>query len=375
MADETSPSTGQEKPRMTRRNAIVFLAANLDQGGVADHVKMLAQELNQQGIKSVALDRRGEFTTNIPRQCEQIGAEWIGLHFVSYGWAQNGLLKKQTIADIKTACAGRRLALYLHELWIGESVNDSCKHRLIGWSQRRSLLRLIKVLAPEQVFTSNPVYQTILAHHGVRSDVLPLPGNLPAPTANDECAARQWLTDHRVDPQEAPAVVFGAIHPEWDPRAALMSWADHLSSKNQPATLLTLGRHGPAGTNRLGEIQQSMPKLRIIRAGELAPANLAGLLACASFGLATTPWALIGKSGSAAAYREAGLPVLVTRDDWHWRRGTTPNPIPHSQFWQWSETPVFDWQRFLVARAPRQTTLHSTATAWLALIHSDQSNS
>jgi len=37
----------------------------------------------------------------------------------------------------------------------------------------------------------------------------------------------------------------------------------------------------------------------------------------ADFGVAASPWQLIGKSGSAAAMLDHGLPVIVTRDDFH----------------------------------------------------------
>jgi hypothetical protein len=35
----------------------------------------------------------------------------------------------------------------------------------------------------------------------------------------------------------------------------------------------------------------------------------------ADFGVAASPWQLIGKSGSAAAMLDHGLPVIVSRDD------------------------------------------------------------
>ena len=43
----------------------------------------------------------------------------------------------------------------------------------------------------------------------------------------------------------------------------------------------------------------------------------------ADLGIASHPWALIGKSGAAAAMLEHGLPVLVPRDDWRLRGAST----------------------------------------------------
>ena len=56
-------------------------------------------------------------------------------------------------------------------------------------------------------------------------------------------------------------------------------------------------------------------KLEFHRLGRLAPQALADFFATADFGVATTPWSLIGKSASVAAMLDCGLPVVVNRDD------------------------------------------------------------
>jgi hypothetical protein len=48
------------------------------------------------------------------------------------------------------------------------------------------------------------------------------------------------------------------------------------------------------------------------------PANrVSEFLQEADFGIATSPWELIGKSGTVASMLEHGLPVIVNRDDVH----------------------------------------------------------
>jgi hypothetical protein len=54
---------------------------------------------------------------------------------------------------------------------------------------------------------------------------------------------------------------------------------------------------------------------RFASMGRLSPQAIADLFAAADFGVATTPWALIGKSASVAAMLDGGLPVIVNRDD------------------------------------------------------------
>ena len=61
------------------------------------------------------------------------------------------------------------------------------------------------------------------------------------------------------------------------------------------------------------------------RMGELSPQQVADFFAEAHFGIATTPWELIGKSASAAAMLDAGLPVIVNRDEVHYPGAVEPN--------------------------------------------------
>lgn len=354
---------------MNHADSIALWAAHLDHGGVADHVYSLAQELRKQGARVITLDRGTGNTTVIRSQCDDAGIEWIGLHFVSYGWAKNGVLSRRDINEIARACETRRIAIYFHELWIGESRNDSFKHRLIGWFQRQRLLQMIEVLKPNKVFTSNPVYQTLLQRHGVASSILPLPGNIPIASDRDKGMARQWLSEHGIKPEDLPVVIFGTIHPEWDPEAALLSWCEYQRQQHRPAVLVTLGKHGPAGLDQLSNLKSRIPQLKIVSTGEQSAEMLAGLLSFASFGIATTPWALIGKSGSVAAFLEAGLPVLVTRDDWQCRSGATPAPNAHPQLWKWKHDSPFDWSAFLSSHGSPNRIVEAVVKVWLNLIH------
>jgi hypothetical protein len=45
-------------------------------------------------------------------------------------------------------------------------------------------------------------------------------------------------------------------------------------------------------------------------------------------GIATTPWEIIGKSATAAAMVDHGLPVIVSRDDVRFRVPSEPTPEP-----------------------------------------------
>ena len=354
---------------MSRPPTITLLAARLHSGGVADHVALLATALTERGADVRTCSGNSDFVAAI-QACENSdGKHWVGLHFVAYGWARHGILRRSDIARLRAACAARHVVLYLHELWIGAERGASLKHRFIGAFQRRGLLRLHAALRPEHVLTSNPVYQAMLAREGIAASTLPLPGNLPAPSETDRREARAWLTTVGLRGEQAPdlAAIFGLIHPDWDATPALAEWCASRAASGHPTALLTLGRHGAAGPRKLAGLRERIPGLRIVSTGEKPAPLLAGLLAECSLGFATSPWALIGKSGTAAAFLDAGLPVVVTRDEWQWRDGPTPPPLPHPALWRWTSTPSFAWGPCLDSRSEARPSIARVADAWLRL--------
>lgn len=278
---------------------------------------------------------------------EPPGGVW--LQFVAFGWGNRGVISGATTRALGEACAGRRTVVNLHELWLGEATGDGLKNRWLGAWQRRGVLRMLQAVKPVAVMTSTPVYQAILAKAGIAAELWPLPGNLPDPTASDQLAADAWLRERGLE-NAALAVVFGAVHPEWDGVKALRSWQEHHAQAGRKGVLLVLGRNGPAAKEVFARLAKEVPQLRMEFGGMLAAGLLAAVMAKASLGLATTPWALIGKSGSVAAYRALGVPVLVTRDDWRWRRGETPLRAEEPGLRRWRED--LDWARLLAERTP-----------------------
>jgi hypothetical protein len=342
----------------------IFLAAQLEQGGVADHVRRLAEAINSRGGCACAVDRRAAACAAYTEH-----KRLLGFHFVSYGWARRGIIRSSDIREIRKIILGHHLAVYFHELWIGEARGEPLKNRLIGALQRRAIRRLLLALRPAHVLTSNPVYAAMLADLGCPAEVLPLPGNLPPADADARAAARAWLAARSAPATEARAALFGTIHPEWQGEEAVASWCADAARRGLAPRLLALGRLGPAAPARLAALRAAAPALLIDETGELPAPLLAGLLAECELAFATSPWALIGKSGSAAAFLEAGLPTLVTRDDWRRRRGVTPLPEPRPGLRLWpAGTRDFDWSAFLATRPPAASALGRVADFWIQLV-------
>lgn len=342
--------------------SIVLLTANLAPGGVTDHVRALAAALREIGA-SAALATRDE-----PPRAAAPG-EWLALHFVAYAWARHGILGLRELTDLRAAASGRRVAIYFHELWIGESGHEPFKNRVVGLFQRRGIRRLLAALRPAHVLTSNPVYAGMLGELGHPAEVLPLPGNLPRADEDARTEARRWLAARGAGASEARAALFGTIHPEWRGEDAVTAWCADAARRGLSPRLLALGRLGAAAPARLAALRAAAPSLRIEESGKLPAPLLAGLLAECELAFATSPWALIGKSGSAAAFREAGLPMLVTRDDWRRRRGPTPLPAeaPGLRLWP-ADGRGLDWPSFLADRPPAESVLGRVVDSWIRLL-------
>lgn len=231
--------------------------------------------------------------------------DFVSLQFVCYGFHPRGI--DFTLGSkLRAITGGFPVQIMLHELWIGAETGAPAKARLFGFLQRRCLLDVVKKLRPCAVHTSNLAYVTLLRGRGVIASLLPLFGSIPLPPVG--LPARE-----RDDP--LVFVFFGALHPVWPPEP-LFSLLRALERK---IVFAHIGRLGPGET-----LWEKLPAdygkiFEFRRLGVQSPEKIAEFFRTgADFGIATTPWALIGKSATVAAMLEHGLPVIVNRDDVHY---------------------------------------------------------
>lgn len=257
--------------------------------------------------------------------------DWLSLQFVPYGFHQKGLVTGlgERLAPF---IAGRRVHLMFHELWIGQQRGASLRHRLVGWAQRRAVLALVKQLSPLVIHTSNPTYQALAAESGMHAKQLPLCGSIPMAASTDahwlerECARLGVSTGHLAPRENCWWFgMFGSLHPEWVPEPLFTHIAQAAERARRGVAILSIGRQGP-GASLWREIEaRYSPRFGFANLGERSRPDVSAYLQSIDFGLATTPWQLIGKSATAAAMLDHGLPVIVSRDDIHLRLATVPN--------------------------------------------------
>jgi hypothetical protein len=327
---------------------IAFLHSCLEPGrdGVGDYTTALAAECARQGAQTCALaindpfisaaveDRAGgprqlrlprsaSWEERMRRAGDFLDAEkpdWASLQFVSYAYAERGLVfgLARRLAPL---FEGRLGHVMFHELWIGQDPGDPLKKRLVGWTQKRLIQGLTRRLRFRSAHTSNSYYLDKLQGAGIAAEVLPLFGSvpiLPKPDTNwlvEKARAAGWPLESGGRDRYLLFGFFGSIHPVWPPEPLMTRLCDAGRRLGKKIGVISAGRVGPGAALWEGMARDFADKSDFLRLGETAAGQLAGYFAFLDYGVATTPYALIGKSATVAAMLEHGLPVIVNRDE------------------------------------------------------------
>jgi hypothetical protein len=327
-----------------------LLAAACCQAGVPTHLLALhdphvcqpdpsSQETAGQLLECLRLPASLPWSARLALAEQQLQA-WncraLSLQFVPYAFDRRGLSHNLPALIAALAYptardqAPRRLHLMFHEIWIGLNRSSSLRSRIIGRLQRRVIAQLHHHGRPHLVHTSNGPYSACLRSIGIQAQQLPLYSNLPQPP-----------TPVQPEPGHFTACLFGRIPPEWAPEPVLEALVAEAGRRQCRPRLRVLGRpHRSAGW--LNPLRERWPWLEIEDRGPVAcPRKLAGLIQASNLGLATTPWALVEKSGAVAAFLSLGVPVLVSRNDWQLRRrwggSATPTLAAHANLFPLSQ--------------------------------------
>jgi glycosyltransferase involved in cell wall biosynthesis len=316
---------------------ILFLTGSSERGkdGVGDYTRALAGECARLGHEAFLLSLNDPWLTgSLQNPAElrlgakmswpdrvnsaraflaQNGAEVVSLQFVPYSFHPAGL--SFALPQILRAIIGQtRVQLMFHEIWIGSHQGAPLQVKILGFCQRKTIQAMVKGLACRKVHTSNMVYARLLARYGIDAELLPLFGSVP-------------VTATRNEPMRSDCTLslglFGSIHPEWNPDEMLAE----LRRLGRPIRLSHVGRIGP-GEQVWSELSgRYQSEIEFCRFGEQSFENISQFLGSLDFGVATTPLSLIGKSSCTAAMLDHGLPVIVSRNDIHFRGISEVAPI------------------------------------------------
>ena len=329
---------------------LTFICGSLEPGadGVGDYTRLLAGEISRRGhscqllalndfkitpdadsiisqdddgMPVVRLSPRLSWTARMRearKAVDAFGPDWVSLQFVCFAFHHKGLIGNlgKRLLPLR---GNRRMHLMFHELWLGGESGDTLKFRLWGRLQRKGILRLLRVLKPDIINTHASDYVTRLDQFGIPARKLQLFGNIPDVPGDawpllQSCAREQGI-DFSATPRDKLWLggIFGLVHPEWETEPLFTHLKEAARHAGKRWVIVAFGDNKKTEDwwEKLG--RQYAPDLSIISLGRRPAETVSAILQVLDFGLATSPWRLIEKSGSATAMLEYGLPVIVSR--------------------------------------------------------------
>lgn len=314
---------------------VVFICSSLEPGhdGVGDYTRRLAAALNKAGHSCAILSLNDRHITGEVAQLQhaddmdvpvmrlsagieinhrferakawinEFDPQWLSLQFVPFGYHPKGL--KLGLGSLLASLSHTaNWHIMFHELWVGIAREESVKLKIWGLAQRFLTKSLVRKLAPKLVHTQTHLYQALLARIGVNAAYLPLFGNIPV--IRQSC---QNSSEGRI-----LLVVFGAIHNRAPITQFAQEAAAYANRSGIQISLKILGRGNSEQQRWAGAFKKNSLDVELL--GEQPTERISEILSAATFGLSATALAVIEKSGSYAAMREHGLPVISVAKPW-----------------------------------------------------------
>ena len=314
---------------------ILFLCGSLEPGsdGVGDYTRRLALELSFQhhSVSVIALNDRfvseiyegREDKSNIclvripdnysnnqkisiaKEWTNKFNPDWISLQFVPFSFHPKGMPVNFS-GFLRGIGDKHRWHIMFHELWTITKSSLPSKIKLTGYIQRRIITQLVKKLQPVSVHTQAQFSSHRLKRVGINAEILPLFSNIPLTKeiGNDETLQKPG--------GQIRIVSFGSIYPN----ALINRFAEDASSyerKYKVQIILTLvGNSGPHQFSWIAAWRDAGLTINVM--GEMPAEGVSEILGTSTIGISSTPFVMMEKSGSVAAMREHGLPVICIAD-------------------------------------------------------------
>jgi hypothetical protein len=332
--------------------SIVFLCSALEPGrdGVGDYSRRLAAVLIKDNNQSAIISINDRYVTDnfegvqsidnvdvpvlriastLPDQekfaaakcyIDKLAPQWISLQFVPFGFHVKGLKTglSKLLLSLNTLA---RWHVMIHELWVGMDKESPVKHIAWGWMQKKLISSMLKNLQPAIITTQSQLYKLHLTKMGYDAHYLPLFSNIPSITQ------APYIKTER---ENVSMVIFGNIHHGAPVHYFAHEVAAYAKEYNINLTLKILGHCGAEQDNWIKQWQSAGLQVAVI--GKQPAECISAELKSADIGITTTPVFITDKSGSFAAMREHGLPVISVSRVWH-ARGIEKIIIPDDVFY------------------------------------------
>lgn len=362
---------------------IIFVCSCLESGrdGVGDYTRALAGAmlllgsavsllaLNDRVIEEVSQSQDGAISclrlpASMDWSCrskvaiefiENFKPDVISVQLVPYAWQKKGIPVGLS-RKLKEICRGYPVHLNFHELVIGLGKGSTLKHRCIGWFQKRIYIAsLIKLKEVCSVSTTTIPHVRIMSMMGISAKYIPIFGNIPLASAN-ELQLHAWWVSKFLAPRNEVLVVglFGSVVGDALPARMLSELKALADSQGRQLVIAAAGGLG-SGEAYIDKLSSIYASIEFVKLGRLSEEGVSLFLQSLDYGVATTPWLYLGKSGSAMAMLEHGVPLIVTRDDMHieYVQDNGFETMRGEQLFKWGDPNFSGWLQTASPRAPR----------------------
>ncbi|MEL6720104.1 MAG: hypothetical protein AAFP82_15435 [Bacteroidota bacterium] len=317
--------------------SILFICGSLEQekDGVGDYSRRLAGEMTRKGHKVFLLAINDMYSTEV-EETEQYDLEtaiesyrlpkwltlqekkrlaasfiqrknpnWLSLQYVPFSFNDRGI-PYQWNKVFQAIGKGRKWHIMFHELWLGiDAKEHSLKHKILGILQRLIIKDLCKHIHPALISTQLLEYQHQLQQDKISSQLLPLFGNIPFSCQKGK----------KINPKRFNILYFGSA-PDVDLTQLIVEKLVEFRTRyNLNWSLIYVGKASSNKEYFLNTIQQNFAQLsmQVIDFGHLRSKDLSEILSASSVGIARSSLSFLGKSGSAVAMLEHGLPIWLPK--------------------------------------------------------------
>ena len=236
-----------------------------------------------------------------------ITPDWISIQFVPYSFHPKGLpfWLPNFLKKIKGA---HQWHVMFHELWVGMDTNASFKNRCYSFLQKKIVFNILKNIKNIIINTHANLYQQEILKLGYNSNLLALFSNISNNNLNEAKKNIKKTTQIRF-------AMFGGIHFG----APIQQFIDELKLelKKRKGYFLKFFFIGNCG-NSIKEwtLILDAENIEYEIFGYCSDQEISEKLVMCDYGVSTTPYLLIQKSGSVAALLEHYLPVLCVARKW-----------------------------------------------------------
>jgi glycosyltransferase involved in cell wall biosynthesis len=271
---------------------------------IEENIKALEEE----GITVYSLMRSWDYKEliSIKNAFDRDQFDVISLQFVPFAFHKKGL-PFSLAKGLKNLFQKSEWHIMFHELWVGMESNAKFTSKVHGLIQKEIIKKIIKILKPQNITTNTQLYRFQIKRLGYEAQLLPLFSNI----------IKLESTESYNSDDKLIFALFGNIHYGAPLECFILELIDYLDtvgkSKND-VKFLFLGKCGNGINDWADKLKTNDIEYEIT--GKLSEVEISRYLKKSHYGLTTTPFILVEKSGTVASMLEHNLKVICVSRSW-----------------------------------------------------------